>query len=580
MKLLKYSEIISRNREMSLNSVGKTYKLVLLSNIVINQLGDILEFELRSHGINATVVFGDYDNIVQDSARFQDVDAAILFWEASSLVDGLHASADAMDSGELDALAQRVECEIALVTANLRKVPLVLFNRFSSLLFSQVAIRDSALEMLCSKLNSALDRNVAMHHMTINMEKVMAQIGLAAVADFRQFQLTKSLYTIELYKTYVDYVAPIFYAIAGKMRKVLVLDCDNTLWGGILGEDGDSQIQMNPSTRAGRVFGEVQQIVKGFRKQGVLLALCSKNNPADVNRILSSHPDMLLRDSELVAKKVNWEDKATNLRELAAELNLGLDSFVFVDDSSFEIGLIQEQLPQVCCVKVPDSLSDYPATMRRVAREFFVISRTAEDMQKTEMYRQEHARDEVKAQFNSIDDYLISLGLGVRITWRDDESVARMAQLSQKTNQFNLTTRRYTESDITRMLSDDSFVVALISVSDRYGNYGITGLAVVRLGSEAGVANIEALLMSCRIIGRNIERVFFDHLVGRLQSKGVTKLYAQYLRTAKNDQVSGYYDSLGLQMVSSGSGEQKYELSLIDYRQSGINYIEVTEDAK
>lgn len=579
MKSFKYSEILARNRELGLTVVGKPFRIALLSNIVVSQLGDILEFFLRERGLNAEVVHGDYDNIVQDSTRFKDVDCVIVFWEAANLVDGLHACAEGMRGEELAALAERVEREIELALNNLGDVPLVLFNRFSALLFAHDDLRDGALHRLCDRLNTTLDRSVSPHQIPVNIDRVLAQVGLSAASDFRQFQSAKALYTIELLKSYAEQVAPALLAVTGRIRKVLVLDCDNTLWGGILGEDGDSQIQINTLTRQGRIFREVQQIIQGYRKQGVLLALCSKNNPDDVDRILTDHPDMLLRNNDFIVRKVNWQDKATNLRQISAELNLGLDSFVFVDDSSFEIGFVQDELPQVACVKVPETLSDYPAVIRRLAREFFVVSRTSEDFLKTEMYRHEQARVETKVGFASLDDYLKSLGLVIRIAWNEAVSVTRAAQLTQKTNQFNLTTHRYTEADIARMIAGDDIAIATLAVSDRYGDYGITGLAIVYLEKEGGVAKIDTLLMSCRVIGRNIESVFFDYLVGKLQAKGVVKLDAEYLRTLKNEQVSGFFDSLGFHAIVEEAGFKEYELVLSDYRQSGIDYIQVREDA-
>jgi FkbH-like protein len=557
---------------------GKPYRIALLSNIVIHQLCEILEFVLRRRGINAHVICGTYDNIVQDSIRFKDADTVVLFWEAANLVDGLGASAEAMEAVELASLADRVEREMELVLENLRDVPLVLFNRFSAQIFTYTVLRDGALTLLCDRLNAKLEKMVRSHQIAVNMDSVLAQVGLSDAVDFRQFQSTKALYTIELFKSYAEHVAPAILSVTGRMRKILVLDCDNTLWGGILGEDGDDQILMNSSTRSGRVFHEVQQILKGFRRQGVLLALCSKNNLEDVDRILKEHPDMLLKNDDWVAKRVNWLDKATNLRQLSAELNVGLDSFVFVDDSAFEIGLVQDELPQVACMKVPEVLSDYPAMVRRLAREFFVLSRTAEDQRRTEMYRAAQERNQTQALFASLDDYLKALDLMVRVEWGEAISVARAAQLTQKTNQFNLTTRRYTESDLTRMLVEGDFAITTFAVSDRYGDYGITGLAIIRIEARREVAYLDTFLMSCRVIGRNVERAFFDYLVGKLRKIDIRKLQAEYFKTLKNDQVAGFYDSLGFYRKFSEAGSREYELVLGDYQQSGIDYIQVREN--
>lgn len=580
MKALKYADILSRNRELAADGSGTPYRIALLSNIVVNQLSDVLEYVLRSRGMNAEVTCGDYDNFVQDSIRFKGFDAAIIFWESANIVDGLHAQAEAMQLADRAALAVRVEQEMALTLANLREVPLLLFNGFSALLFEREILRGGALQQLCDRLNTALRSELAGHQIVVDVDKVLAGVGLAAAADFRQFQSSKALYSIDFFKDYAAHVAPAIFAAAGRMRKVLVLDCDNTLWGGVLGEDGERQIQMGSGSRSGRIFREVQHILKGFRTQGVVLALCSKNNPADIDRVLASHADMVLRDADLVAKKVNWLDKATNIQALATELNVGLDSMVFIDDSAFELGLVREALPQVTCVQVPTFLSEYPAAVRALAREFFVLSRTDEDLRKTEMYRHEQARGQARASIGSLEDYLRSLELEVCISWSSAVPVERAAQLTQKTNQFNLTTRRYTEGEITRMLADPHFAVASINVSDRYGDSGVTGLAILCIEADGEAARVNTLLMSCRIIGRHIERVFFDELVRKLRSLGVNRLHAEYLRTAKNAQVSDFYGTVGLSPRAVESDRHTYELKLSDYRGSAINYIKVTDHAR
>lgn len=577
MKELKYSEIVARNRELGGALAGADYRIALLSNVVMYQLGDLLEFQLRQNGINAQVTLGDYDNIVQDSQRFKGFDAVVIFWEIANLVDGLHAKADVLDSQKVSALVERVEGEIALVLENLKTVPLVLFNRFSPLIFVSDDLRPGPLTSIASRLNCVLEEHVSAGQFIVATDNILATVGLNDATDFRQFLSSKALYSVNFLKRYVEHIDPVFRAATGKVRKVLVLDCDNTLWGGILGEDGESQLHMSDATRQGRAFHEMQNLVKGLKQKGVLLALCSKNNPEDVDRVLASHPDMVLRDPDFVAKKVNWMDKATNISALAQELNLGLDSFVFLDDSEFELGLVEKELPQVRCFKVPTTLSDYPQLIRRISREFFTLSSTAEDATKTEMYRQEQERKKFTEKFLSIDDYLQSLGLHIRIAWDTSISVARAAQLSQKTNQFNLTTRRYTEADIGKMLADPTYLLSTLSVSDRFGDYGIVGLAIIQRDSTTPTATIDTLLMSCRVLGRNIETVFFDHLFQKLSASGIKKLYAEYIRTAKNDQVASFYDSLGFKSSDNQSDLRKYEIQISDYKSSSINYVEVSD---
>ncbi|MBU1055055.1 MAG: HAD-IIIC family phosphatase [Proteobacteria bacterium] len=578
MKSMKYTEILKSNRELKTQLRGEKYQIVLLSNIVVNQLKEVLEFALRQMGINADVSIGEYDNIVQDSSRYVQADAVVVFWEAGNLVEGLHSTITLYNSHSIVALADRFESEIEIVLKNLRHVPLVLVNSFSSLLFGTDELRSGALKLLCKRLNEALENRATPNQLIVDLTAILARVGLGAAADFRQFLTSKALYSVDFFKMYAEVVKGSFCSVTGRARKVLVLDCDNTLWAGILGEDGEEGIQMDTTSYKGRVFREVQQILKGFRRKGILLALCSKNNSEDVERILATHPDIVLAEEDLVAKKVNWNNKAANIRELADELNLGTDSFVFVDDSSFEIGLVEKELPQVKCIQVPEILSEYPAKMREVERDFFLLSQTAEDGLKTEQYHQEHLRKSHGVKFDTINDYLTSLGLNVNIIFGKGIPIHRVSQMTQKTNQFNLTTRRYTEGDIQRMLKTPDCWIYVFSVEDRYGDYGHTGMAIIeKEQDELHTARISSLLMSCRVIGRNVEYAFFDRLVERLSQAGIKTLRAEYIRTAKNEQVSLFYNELGFNVVTSNDTQSNYDIKLDTYQYRNISYINVTE---
>jgi FkbH-like protein len=291
------------------------------------------------------------------------------------------------------------------------------------------------------------------------------------------------------------------------------------------------------------------------------------------------HPDMILKEEDFVVKKINWDDKVKNISEIATELNLGLDSFIFIDDSDFEIGMVKQELPQVKCIQVPTNASDYPAVIRGLVKEFDLSRLTAEDRQKTKMYQQDKHRNSVSSQFDSVDDYLSSLNMNVNVLWGADIPVSRASQLSQKTNQFNLTTRRYSESDIQRMLDDDTYALATFSVTDQYGDYGITGLIIIKLnlGSES-YAIIDSFLMSCRIIGRNVEYAVFYQIIKKLNDLGVNKLKAEYLTTPKSKLVEKFYDALGLKNVFSDDACKKYTINLNGYKSSGIGYIKTISE--
>lgn len=576
MKSLKYSEILAANRELNAKMCGEMYQIAILSNIIVSPLEEILEFGLRRRGINAEVLIGEYDNIVQDSTRFSAVKAVVIFWEASNFIDGFHSYIESYDDESIDRISDRVIQEIRLVLDNLEHVPLVLINSFSSLLFSFDDLRDGPLKKLCRKLNGVLTKHARPNRLIVDLNSVLARVGLDRASDFRQFQSSKALYTIDFFKHYVETVEPAFRAATGHVKKVIVLDCDNTLWGGILGEDGEDGIQIDDTTLKGKVFREVQHTLKGLQKKGVLLSICSKNNPVDVENVLATHPDMVLRSEDFVAKKVNWANKALNIQELALELNLGPDSFVFIDDSSFELGLIEKELPGVTCAQVPKTLSEYPNMVRKLSRQFFSLSRTDEDTQKTEQYKQEFQRKNQAKLFDTVEDYLASLDLRLHAIWGNNISVARASQMTQKTNQFNLTTRRYTEGDISSMLANPTYILSMFSLKDCYGDYGITGLIVIEK-EQPSIARIDSFLMSCRVIGRNVEFAFFDWLVKKLGQKGIKTMKAEYTATKKNGQVYDFFESLGFHVIGSNETGKMYSIPLEDYRPRNIPYINIIE---
>lgn len=355
----------------------------------------------------------------------------------------------------------------------------------------------------------------------------------------------------------------------------MIFDCDNTLWKGILGEDGFDKIEMSSRTKNGSIFSEIQSIALSLNNQGILIGLCSKNNPKDVCEVINSHPDMKLREEYITINKSNWSDKVTNLRQVVKELNIGLDSLVFIDDSSFEVNLIKEQLPEITVLQVPERLYEYPKMLRENLGLFYNLSLTEEDKKKVGMYKQQIYRGSAKKRFSDIEEYLASLELKLTIFEDDESIIPRMAQMSQKTNQFNLTTKRYTEVDIRNFVIAGDSKVFSFSVSDKFGDSGVTGLCIINFDKKNQTAKIETFLMSCRIIGRNIEYAFMEYLVNFLKNNKTKSVTAKYISTHKNEQVKDFYDKCSFLLIKSNNGIRDYELFVDVYKPKKIKYIEV-----
>ena len=574
----KYTEILKFNKELEADlAESPSYTITILSNVTVNQSKEILEYVLRSNGINAHVVFGDYDNIVQDSVKYKESNAVIIFWELCNIIDGLHFKIECFDDEQYDALLQRVKSEIDLVINNLQETSLVLMNKFSALLFSGMNIGKNKFDVLADQLNEYLAQIISKNVRILELEKVIAHCGADKSIDLRYYYSSKALYTVDFFKLFAEYVKPFIVSANGKSKKALIFDCDNTLWKGILGEDGFDHIEMSTNTRDGAIYLEIQSIALCLNKQGVLIGLCSKNNPEDVDQVISSHPDMLLRDEHIAINKSNWVSKVDNLREIAKELNIGLDSLVFVDDSPFEVNLIRDLLPEVTVLQVPERRYDYPKMLRENASLFYNLSLSAEDGKRTDMYRQQVKRKTDMEKIGDIEEYLASLNLKMTI-FKDPQSlIPRMSQMSQKTNQFNLTTKRYTENDIRYFVESDASDVFAFSVSDRYGDNGVTGLGIINKGEDQGSVDIDTFLLSCRIIGRNVEYAFMDYLMENCKNDNMETITATYIETPKNGQVETFYDKCSFGVTRMQNRKKNYTMDVDKYKLHEIHYIEIID---
>ena len=577
MKSVKYKEILKLNKELSRSLTSDSYSIAVLSNITVNQFKEICEYSLRVANVNAGVKIGDYDNIVQDSLKCKDSNLVIIFWEMCNIIDGLQYKIELFDDQEIDSIVEKTKSEIDLVFKNLQNTSLVLFNKFSSIQFTGSSINETDLEKLSEQLNQYLADNMPENVKLVDLEKVIANVGVNPSLDLRYYYSSKALYTIDFFKAYAEYINPYIMSANGKSKKAIIFDCDNTLWKGVLGEEGFDGIEMSSSTRDGAIFSEIQSIALAINKQGILIGLCSKNNPADVDEVIKSHPDMQLRDEHITIKKVNWSDKVTNLREIAGELNIGLDSLVFVDDSSFEVNFIKEQIPEITVLQVPDRLYDYPKMFRENSGLFYNLSYTEEDKQKIEMYKQQVQRETVKKEYADIEGYLSSMGLKLTIFEDDNSIIPRMSQMTQKTNQFNLTTKRYTEGNIKNFISTDNSKVFAFSVSDKFGDSGVTGLNIININDDSQIAEIDTLLMSCRVIGRNIEYAFMDYVIDYIKNREINLVRAKYIQTQKNEQVKDFFDKCSFLLDGSTENGKNYVLNIRDYKSKQIHYIEVID---
>jgi len=346
--------------------------------------------------------------------------------------------------------------------------------------------------------------------------------------------------------------------LAGKIAKCAVVDLDNTLWGGVVGEDGVDGIRLDDSL-PGAFHRDLQQALLDLTRRGILLAVCSKNNPEDALAAIDNHPGMLLRQKDFAAVRINWQEKAQNLEEIAAELNIGVDALAFLDDNPVERQNVRLRLPEATVLELPEDISAWAATVRE-APVFQRLQLSSEDARRSEMYAQQRERQQLEQAHSSPEDFLRSLEQEVEIAPLTGVTLARIAQLTQKTNQFNLTTRRYTEQEIESLAAQPGASVLSLSVRDRFGDNGLTGVAILR--RDGDVCEIDTLLLSCRVIGRTVETALLAHLESQARESGCRLLQGWFKPTKKNKPCANFYADHGFRAARQDGDNVLWERDL------------------
>jgi FkbH-like protein len=346
-------------------------------------------------------------------------------------------------------------------------------------------------------------------------------------------------------------------------KKVLVLDLDNTLWGGVVADDGLEGIELGDTSPRGEAFKAFQNYLASLKQRGVLLAVCSKNDLATAVEPFEKHPEMVLRLQDIVSFKANWEPKSENLRRMALELNLGLDSFVFVDDNPAEIEIVRQFVPEATTILLGPDPSDYVAQLAD-CRLFEPRSITSEDAARTSQYRSEAQRQALEASVTDMASYLESLQMESVISEFTPVDVPRLSQLINKSNQFNLTTRRRSEAEVIAVMNDPRFIGFSARLKDRFGDHGLISIVV---GEEAGdTVKIDTWLMSCRVLKRQVEEEVLNELARLAKARGCTRLEGVYLPTPKNEMVRDFYLRMGFTLTAESATKREFELRLESFQ--------------
>ncbi|MBR5370884.1 MAG: HAD family hydrolase [Oscillospiraceae bacterium] len=419
------------------------------------------------------------------------------------------------------------------------------------------------------KLNMLIAETAAnlSHVYPLALGAIQTALGREAFFEDRTWYLAKMAVRTDALPAVASRILDLIAALSGKVKKCVIADLDNTLWGGVIGDDGMNGIRLG-ELGDGPAFTALQRWLLELRRRGILLCICSKNNDDTAREPFEKHPEMVLRMEDIVVFTANWENKADNIRAIQKTLNIGFDSLVFLDDNPFERNLVREMLPDVTVPELPEDPAEVPHYLESL-HLFEAVGFSEEDAARTAQYQAEASRVQAQASFVNYDDYLKSLEMHGEIKPFDAFHAPRIAQLTQRSNQFNLRTQRYSEADILAFSQDDGYITRYMTQADKFSDNGLIAVVILKK-TAADTLFVDTWLMSCRVLRRGVEECLFDNIVRFAAENGFRTLTAEYIPTAKNKMVADFYDRFGMTPLGDG----KYTLNLADY-QPHTTYITV-----
>lgn len=370
----------------------------------------------------------------------------------------------------------------------------------------------------------------------VTSSEIKTLYPVADYEDRKANEVSHIPYSREFFQALGTIIARRFYRIHTPAHKVIALDCDNTLWKGVCGEVGETRVSIGPAYKA------LQEFIVAQRGAGMLVCLCSRNNEEDVWRVFEKNPGMILKREDFISSRINWQPKSDNLRSLSAELQLGLDSFIFLDDSAVECGEVEARCPEVLTLKLPERESDFKRFLSHVWA-FDHLKTTEEDRQRSDLYARENERKQLQAQSMCLEDFLAGLEIQLEFLPLSKTNLPRVAQLTQRTNQFNFTSARRSESEVEQLCLTGNAECLVVRLRDRFGDYGLVGAMIFT--KRRGLLDVDNILLSCRALGRRVEHRMLSCLGRIALEEGQEKVRIHFVPTAKNKPARDFLESLG-----------------------------------
>jgi len=581
---LNYWNAYRRIQRLDLSSVTvpeeKRIRIAVLSSFTVDPLVMYIDIECRLIELHPETYIAPFDQYPQEildenSALYSfNPDIAILAVHAESLLGDNFLPRFLTFTEEEKRKRQKEiikHLENLISELSSRTNALILVNNFIVPTFSPLGILDNRISIglktfyqgLNSRLSDLFRENRQVY--VVDFDGLAAKHGKDRCINpemyYRGSILISESFLPVVANEYMGYIK----ALKNLNRKCIVLDLDNVLWGGILGEDGFAGIKLGGDP-VGKAYVDFQKLLLSYYNRGIILAINSKNNYEDAYKVIQEHPNMVLREKHFAAMRINWKDKVENMVELAEELNIGLDSMVFIDDSPQERERMKQALPQVLVLDLPRSPFHYCEALQNL-NDFNTLVISEEDKKRGDMYYAKKKRRALMKMKGSLEEFLRSLDIKAEIRYADSFTIPRVTSLINRTNQFNLTARRYNQAQVEGMCSQpDRFQVYTMKISDRFGDEGIVGVAIVRKEKETWV--IDSFLMSCRVIGRGVETALLAKIVEDAKANGASVLIGEYIPTPKNQPTSNFYRDHNFKRICQKNGTIRWEL---DLKKSTVN---------
>lgn len=434
-----------------------------------------------------------------------------------------------------------------------------IFGNFSNKLPNSFIYQIRKLNYLLMELSTGVKNSFL-----IDLNNLQSTYGRKELYDDKLYYIAKMPISTNMLPEVAKQVIDVIKALTGKIKKCVILDLDNTLWGGVIGDDGLKSIQIG-ELGLGHAFSDFQVWLKELKNRGIILAICSKNNEDIAKEPFEKHPEMVLKLDDISMFVANWEDKASNIKHIQETINIGMDSIVFIDDNPFERNLVKSIIPDITVPELPEDPALY-LTYLKSLNLFETASYSENDKDRTKQYQAEVGRETLKSGFNDFNDYLKSLEMVATVHEFEEFEIPRISQLTQRSNQFNLRTIRYTESEIEEIANNDNYITLSFSLKDKFGDYGLISLAIMKKNEDKSLF-IDSWLMSCRVLKRGMEEFIINSVIDKAREEGFNKVIGEYIKTPKNAMVEHIYSNLGFTDLGNG----KFEANTEDFKYNETN---------